>query len=109
MPTTLLMLPPQSDKTRAWSKRLQEAVPSLTVVVAAIKEEADREMDARASADPEAEGCPVHQQSFDGKARPRCVLVRGGRNRPVLDPNARLHVERLFGRAEQLERRATGQ
>jgi len=36
MPTTLLMLPPQSDKTRAWSKRLQEAVPSLTVVVAAI-------------------------------------------------------------------------
>src|SRR2546425_4661875 len=42
MPTTLLMLPPQSDKTRAWSKRLQEAVPSLTVVVAETDADAAR-------------------------------------------------------------------
>src|SRR6266566_724195 len=42
MPTTLLMLPPQSDKTRAWSKRLQEAAPSLTVVVAETDADAAR-------------------------------------------------------------------
>src|SRR5438094_1259271 len=42
MPTTLLMLPPQSDKTRAWSKRLQEAAPSLTVVVAETEADAAR-------------------------------------------------------------------
>src|SRR5213592_545741 len=42
MPTTLLMLPPQSDKTRAWSKRLQEAVSSLTVVVAETDADAAR-------------------------------------------------------------------
>src|SRR3989442_5050314 len=42
MPTPLLMLPPQSDKTRAWSKRLQEAAPSLTVVVAETDADAAR-------------------------------------------------------------------
>src|SRR5436309_13553155 len=42
MPTTLLMLPPQSDKTRAGSKGLQEAVPSLTVVVAETDADAAR-------------------------------------------------------------------
>src|SRR2546422_9709975 len=42
MPTPLLMRPPQSDKTRAWSKRLQEAVPSLTVVVAETDADAAR-------------------------------------------------------------------
>ena len=49
MPTTLLMLPPQSDKTRAWATRLKEAVPGLNVVVAGTEEEA-----ARAIGDAEA-------------------------------------------------------
>ena len=34
MPTTLLMLPPQSDKTREWAARLATAVPELSVTVA---------------------------------------------------------------------------
>src|SRR5712691_2180151 len=46
MPTTLLMLPPQSDKTRDWSKRLKEAVPGLTVVVAETDADAARAIGA---------------------------------------------------------------
>jgi phosphoglycerate dehydrogenase-like enzyme len=42
MPTTLLMLPPQSEKTRAWAARLNAAVPALTVVVAESDAEAQR-------------------------------------------------------------------
>jgi phosphoglycerate dehydrogenase-like enzyme len=42
MPTTLLMLPPQSEKTRAWAARLKAAVPALTVVVAETDAEAQR-------------------------------------------------------------------
>jgi len=34
MPTTLVMLPPQSDKTREWAARLADALPALEVVVA---------------------------------------------------------------------------
>jgi phosphoglycerate dehydrogenase-like enzyme len=49
MPTTLVMLPPQSAKTRAWASRLKEAVPALTVVVA----ESDADA-ARVVADAEA-------------------------------------------------------
>jgi len=42
MRTILLMLPPQSDKTREWSKRLKEAVPGLTVVIAETDADAAR-------------------------------------------------------------------
>jgi hypothetical protein len=31
---TLVMVPPQSAKTRAWAERLRQAVPQLTVVTA---------------------------------------------------------------------------
>lgn len=34
MPSTLLMLPPQSDTTREWAKRLAAAVPEVSIVVA---------------------------------------------------------------------------
>jgi phosphoglycerate dehydrogenase-like enzyme len=34
MPPTLLMLPPQTPRTRAWAERLREAVPGLIVLVA---------------------------------------------------------------------------
>jgi phosphoglycerate dehydrogenase-like enzyme len=34
MPTTLMMLPPQTPTTRAWAARLAAAVPDLSVVVA---------------------------------------------------------------------------
>src|SRR2546425_10374901 len=39
---TLLMLPPQSAKTRAWAERLKAAVPQLTVVVAETEADAAR-------------------------------------------------------------------
>jgi phosphoglycerate dehydrogenase-like enzyme len=39
---TLLMLPPQSDKTRQWAARVATAVPALNVVVAETAEEAAR-------------------------------------------------------------------
>jgi hypothetical protein len=42
MATTLLMLPPQTPKTRAWASRLHEAVPALTVVVAETEADAAR-------------------------------------------------------------------
>src|SRR5919106_1267255 len=42
MPTTLLMLPPQSDKTREWAARLATAVPALSVVVAETEADAAR-------------------------------------------------------------------
>src|SRR5947199_322668 len=32
MPTTLLMLPPQSDKTREWALRLAETAPALDII-----------------------------------------------------------------------------
>src|SRR5947209_10714512 len=73
MPTTLLMLPPQSDKTRAWSKRLQEAVPSLTVVVA--ESEADA---ARAIGDADA--------AFG--TMPDALLAKAGRLRWLQAPQA---------------------
>jgi phosphoglycerate dehydrogenase-like enzyme len=40
MPTTLLMLPPQTPTTRAWAERVAKALPELSVVVA------EREADA---------------------------------------------------------------
>ncbi|HEX2441070.1 MAG TPA: D-2-hydroxyacid dehydrogenase [Methylomirabilota bacterium] len=39
---TLLMLPPQSDKTRQWAARVAAAVPTLNVVVAETAEDAAR-------------------------------------------------------------------
>jgi phosphoglycerate dehydrogenase-like enzyme len=42
MPTTLVMLPPQSDTTRAWAARLTAAVPEATVIVAESDAEAAR-------------------------------------------------------------------
>ena len=42
MPTTLLMLPPQSDKTREWAARLATAVPELSVTVAETESDAAR-------------------------------------------------------------------
>ncbi|HYE93223.1 MAG TPA: D-2-hydroxyacid dehydrogenase [Terriglobales bacterium] len=42
MPTTLVMLPPQSAKTRAWAARLTEAVPALSIVVAETEPDAAR-------------------------------------------------------------------
>lgn len=42
MAATLLMLPPQSAKTRAWAARLAEALPALSVVVAETDAEAAR-------------------------------------------------------------------
>src|SRR6266581_3211420 len=46
---TLLMLPPQSAKTRAWAERLKQAVPEITVVIAENETDA-----ARAIADADA-------------------------------------------------------
>ena len=34
MPTTFLFLPPQTDLTREWARRLQAALPELTVLIA---------------------------------------------------------------------------
>ena len=34
MPTEVVMLPPQTDKTREWGRRLAAALPELKVVVA---------------------------------------------------------------------------
>ena len=42
MGSTLVMLPPQSEKTRAWAQRLRQAVPKLTVVVAETEADAAR-------------------------------------------------------------------
>ncbi len=42
MPTTLVMLPPQSPKTHAWAERLKQAVPALSVVVAETEADAIR-------------------------------------------------------------------
>jgi phosphoglycerate dehydrogenase-like enzyme len=44
MPVTLLMLPPQSDKTREWGRRIAAAHPELEVVVAETKEGAEQAM-----------------------------------------------------------------
>ncbi len=41
MPFTFLMLPPQSETTRAWGKRLGQALPQVRVVVAESEAEAD--------------------------------------------------------------------
>jgi phosphoglycerate dehydrogenase-like enzyme len=70
---TLLMLPPQSEKTRAWSKRLKEAVPALTVVVA--ETEADA---ARAIGDADA--------AFG--TMPDALLAKAGRLRWLQAPQA---------------------
>ena len=42
MTTTLLMLPPQSDTTRAWAERVRTALPDLSVVVAETEADATR-------------------------------------------------------------------
>jgi phosphoglycerate dehydrogenase-like enzyme len=44
MPTTLLMLPPQSDKTREWGRQIAAANPELEVIVAETKEGAEQAM-----------------------------------------------------------------
>jgi phosphoglycerate dehydrogenase-like enzyme len=73
MPTTLLMLPPQSDKTREWSKRLKQAVPDLTVVVAETDADA-----ARAIGDADA--------AFG--TLPDALLAKAGRLRWLQAPQA---------------------
>src|SRR5262249_2990456 len=42
MPVTLLMLPPQSARTREWASRLRAALPELSIVVAENESEAIR-------------------------------------------------------------------
>jgi len=42
MPTTLLMLPPQTPTTRAWASRLAAALPALAIVVAETEADAAR-------------------------------------------------------------------
>ena len=42
MPTTILMLPPQTPQTREWAKRIGAALPELSVVVAEDVEQAAR-------------------------------------------------------------------
>src|SRR5262252_3914376 len=42
MPTTLLMLPPQTATTRAWASRLKTALPEMHIVVAESADEAAR-------------------------------------------------------------------
>src|SRR5882672_7745735 len=42
MPTTLLMLPPQTPTTRAWASRLAAALPELAIVVAETEAAAGR-------------------------------------------------------------------
>ena len=44
MPVTLLMLPPQDDKTRDWGSRIAAAHPELEVVVAETREGAEQAM-----------------------------------------------------------------
>src|SRR5437763_5573415 len=44
MPVTLLMLPPQDDKTRDWGRRIAAAHPELEVVVAETREGAEQAM-----------------------------------------------------------------
>jgi len=45
MPTTLLMLPPQTPTTRAWASRLAAALPELAIVVAETEADAARAVD----------------------------------------------------------------
>ena len=73
MPTNLLMLPPQSDKTRAWAARLKEAVPQLAVVVA--ESEADA---AHAIGDADAAFGTI----------PDALLAKAGRLRWLQAPQA---------------------
>src|SRR6185312_9802952 len=42
MPIPFLMLPPQSDKTRDWGRRLGEACPELDIIVAETREGAEQ-------------------------------------------------------------------
>jgi len=44
MPIPFLFLPPQTDKTRDWGKRIAEACPELEVIVAETKEGAEQAM-----------------------------------------------------------------
>jgi phosphoglycerate dehydrogenase-like enzyme len=44
MPIPFLMLPPQSEKTREWGRRLQAAHPGLEIIVAETKEGAEQAM-----------------------------------------------------------------
>jgi phosphoglycerate dehydrogenase-like enzyme len=44
VPVTLLMLPPQSDKTREWGRQIAAANPELEVIVAETKEGAEQAM-----------------------------------------------------------------
>jgi phosphoglycerate dehydrogenase-like enzyme len=70
---TLLMLPPQSEKTRAWAERLKHAVPELTVVVAETDGDA-----ARAIGDADA--------AFG--TMPDALLAKAGRLRWLQAPQA---------------------
>src|SRR5437868_13204064 len=42
MPVTFLMLPPQSEKTREWARRLAEAAPDLDIVAPETMEGAEQ-------------------------------------------------------------------
>src|SRR5258708_8730015 len=44
MPTTLLMLPPQSEKTREWGRRIAAECPELEVIVAETRGGAEQAM-----------------------------------------------------------------
>jgi phosphoglycerate dehydrogenase-like enzyme len=50
MPTTLLMLPPQTPTTRAWASRLAAALPELAIVVAETEADAARAVGETAAA-----------------------------------------------------------
>ena len=42
MPTTFLMLPPQSETTREWARRLAEAAPELEIIAPETMEGAEQ-------------------------------------------------------------------
>ncbi len=42
MPTTFLMLPPQSEKTREWARRLAETAPELDIIAPETMEGAEQ-------------------------------------------------------------------
>ena len=60
MPTTLLMLPPQTTTTRAWATRLAGALPQIAVVVA------ETEHDAAGSGD---QGTIAKPSTFSARSR----------------------------------------
>jgi len=70
---TLLMLPPQSEKTRAWAARLRQAVPSLTVEIA--------------ETDADAAGAIASAEAAYG-TMPDALLAKAGRLRWLQAPQA---------------------